>query len=261
MTNSYRNSIILIIGRFRTQYYCSYESTAVRTFPLDDAGKSAATSAAVSYGGFDYMPKSGGLASRGDSRVWACVSHIDCNSKNKIVATDGGYELFRSIDEHSEVRAELPTSFLGISAEFCPTIDEFVGQGMRPNRIHAELTLLCGADEAKKCRIPTKKKIAARRAALTSSPAFQFQTFADLKIWAESKLINTREKFEAVEDLDELLIFSIFYENIEIPDTSVGAAIGAMAQTATFGFIYGSKRTMNQLKNVSLEVRITNVFF
>ena len=49
-----------------------YKKEASRTFPLNEVGKAAAIQAAVGFGGNDFVPKSGGLVSRGDSRVWKC---------------------------------------------------------------------------------------------------------------------------------------------------------------------------------------------
>ena len=205
----------------------------------------------MGYDGNDFTSKSGGLASRGDTRVWACISHEDCEVKVKVVSMDDGFELFCSMNDHTEVRAALPGNFKGISAEFDKAVMELVGQGFPPNRIYSELIVQCGADEPKKERIPTKAKIAARRNALTRSPEFQFETFADMQAWAEGKLVTTKEKFDAVVDLDQLLVFSTFHEKIMIEDESEGAADGAMVESSTFGYIYASKRTMNQLRDVS----------
>ena len=204
----------------------------------------------MGFGGNDLVPKSGGLASRGDSRVWKCITHEDCEMKVKVVSTDDGYELFSSMDEHAEVRAALPGNFKGISAEFEGAVKELVGRGYPPNRIYSELIVQCGADEHKKERIPTKAKIAARRNALTRSPEFQFETFADMQAWAEGKLVTTKEEFDAVVNLDQLLVFSTFHEKIMIEDEDEGAADGALIESSTFGFIYGSKRTMSQLRDV-----------
>jgi hypothetical protein len=155
------------------------------------------------------------------------------------------------MDEHAEVRAALPDNFKGISAEFDGAVKELVGRGLSPNRIYSELIVQCGADEHKKERIPTKAKIAARRNGLTRSPEFQFDTFADMQAWAEGKLVATKEEFDAVVNLDQLLVFSTFHEKIMIEGESEGAADGAMIESSTFGFIYGSKRTMSQLRDVS----------
>jgi len=227
----------------------SYDEASL-TFPLGEIGKSAATQVAVSSGGNDYMPKSGGLASRGDTRVWGCVSHVDCSAKVKVVSTDRGFELHCSTDAHGEVRAALPKTFKGVSAEFSAAIKELVGQGFRPSRIRAELIVQCGADESKKGRIPDKPKIAARRLALSSSPEFQFGTFAVMNQWALDKLIDSREKFEAVKNMDQVLVLSIFHDEIEDLDESEGAADGATITTSTFGFICATKNTLHQLRDV-----------
>jgi len=72
-----------------------------------------------------------------------------------------------------------------------------------------------------------------------------------MQAWAEGKLVATKEEFDAVVNLDQLLVFSTFHEMIMIEDESDGAADGAMIESSTFGFIYGSKRTMSQLRDVS----------
>ena len=232
------------------RHHRSYEEEASCTFPLDEEGKVAAIQAAVGFGGYDFMPKSGGLASRGDTRVWACVTHVDCPAKLKVVSEDSVFELFCWTDVHSEQRAALPSTFKGISAEFDSKVQELVGQGLSPKWIHAELVVWCGDDESKKGRIPTKSKIAARLHKLKSSPLFKFETFAHLKMWAEDKLIDSKAKFEAVVNVDELLVYSLFYEEIDIPDELEGAAEGAMIETSTFGFIFGSKKTALQFRDV-----------
>jgi hypothetical protein len=205
----------------------------------------------VAFDGNDFVPDYGGLASRGDSRVWKCISHEGFEVKVKVVHGGDSYNLFRSMDEHGEVRAQLPRNFKGISAEFDAPVKELVSLGLPPNRIYSELIVQCGDDEDKKGRIPAKTKIAARRNGLIRSPEFQFSTFADMQAWAEDKLVATKEEFDAVTNLDQLLVFSIFHEDIRIEDESGGAEDGAMIDSSTFGFIYGSKRTMGQLRDVS----------
>jgi hypothetical protein len=166
---------------------------------------------------------------------------VDCEFKVKVVSMDDGFELFCSIDKHAEVRAALPDNFKGISAEFDGAVKELVGRGFPPNRIYSELIVQCGADEHKKKRIPTKAKIAARRNGLTRSPEFQFDTFADMQAWAEGKLVAIKEEFDAVVNLDQLLVFSTFHEKIMIEGESEGAADGAMIESSTLGITYGEQ--------------------
>ena len=93
--------------------------------------------------------------------------------------------------------------------------------------------------------MPSKDKISARRTTLTASPMFMFATNADMLAWAtqEGRLITTRAEFDAVVDLDLLLVFSTFYYDIQVKDESPNAAEGATLPAATFGFNFGSKRS------------------
>jgi hypothetical protein len=188
--------------------------------------------------------------SRGDYRVWTCITHVECPCKIKVVVSDIGYELSFSMNEHTLLRASLPATFKGISAEFDDAVKELVGKDLKPNRIHAELIIRCGGDESKKERVPSKKKIGARRIALSASPQFQFATFADLKDWTDSRLIESKEVFEAEQDLDKVHVLSTFNYEIEIDDDSLGAAKGAKLKTSTFGFVAASKRTLQQFRDV-----------
>ena len=86
----------------------------------------------MAFNGNDLVPSYGGLASRGDSRVWKCISHVDCEFKVKVVSMDDRFDLFCSMDEHAEVRAALPGNFKGISAEFDGAVKELVGRSLPP---------------------------------------------------------------------------------------------------------------------------------
>lgn len=182
--------------------------------------------------------------------MWGCVSHVNCPHKIKVVASEDGYNLFCSTKEHASERAALPANFKGISAEFDGTVKELAGQGHKPNRIRAELIMQCGADESKKGRVPTKQKIAARCVALSASPAFQFETFADLMLWANDKRLDSKEAFAAEQDLDKVIVLSTFSFEIEIDDDSEGAPKGAKIATTTFGFVASSKRILLQFRDV-----------
>jgi hypothetical protein len=107
-----------------------------------------------------------------------------------------------------------------------------------------ELTMACGADEAKKLTVLSKDNISARRTTLTTSPMFMFATNADMLAWAteSGRLITTRAEFDEVDDLDKLLVFSTFYFEIQVKDESPNAVEGATIPTTTFGFNFGSKR-------------------
>lgn len=217
--------------------------------------------AASTHCGNDYRPLSGSLASRGNNRIWICISHVNCKKKVKVVNTGVGFDSFESAYEdgdssrgHALLRAPLPHNFKGISAEFDFKICELVGQGKTPNRILSELIIWCNGDESKKERIPTILKIRARRAALTSSPEFQFETLADMMLWAQEKLITTKEQFDAVVDLDRLLVFKTFHEmscNREYEDEPAHADRGRPSMKLSFGFTFSTKRLMNQFRDVS----------
>ena len=186
---------------------------------------------------------------RGDIRVWTCVTNVDCPSEVKVVAGDY-YELSYSLDKHAERLAPLPENFKGISAEFAGVVKEFVSRGYTPSRIHSELLLLCGDDEQKKQRVPNQRKISARRQALLRTPEFQFATFADMREWAERRLVKTKKDFDNVKNAHDVLVFKTFNEKITIEDEAEGAAERAMIESSTFGFIYGTKQTMYQLRHV-----------
>ena len=61
--------------------------------------------------------------------------------------------------------------------------------------------------------------------------------------------MRSQVEFEAIEDLDSLIVYSTFCE-VEVKDESEGAPLGSMVSVTTFGFNFGSKRTALQLKRV-----------
>lgn len=192
--------------------------------------------AAKIFKGYDFWGSTGSLASAGGSRCFRCISHSDCPMKVKLVsgnADEGGYNLFSSLGNHSSARILLPPSFKGISAEFTDDIDMGVRKGWPPNRIVSELILACGADEEKKLRVPKKEKISARRVSLTSSPQFLFKTAADMLLYVNvpGRLVTTRAEFDAIEDLDQLIVYGTFFYDIMVKDDSPGAAEGATVRT------------------------------
>ena len=175
--------------------------------PPTEKGKNDAAEAAKCIGSLDFGAAAGCLASPGDVRTFRCISHRDCAMRSKVVylgnASTEGFVVFISLGDHEGEKNPLPKGFKGISAEFSSKVDSFIGRGWTRTRIRGELTMACGADEAKKLRVPSKDKISARRTTLTTSPMFMFATNADMLAWAteSSRLITTRAEFDEVDDL------------------------------------------------------------
>ena len=167
-------------------------------------------------------------------------------------ADDGGFFLFSSLGDHASERLPLPPGFKGIGAEFVADVDKGVGKGWTPKRIVSELILLCGADEAKKLRVPTRDKIAARRSTMTRSSQFKFATVADMLEYVNEpgRLVTTLEMFNAIEDLDQILVCGTFFYDTTVKDDSPGAAEGSTVPGKTFGFNFGTKRLLFQLGQV-----------
>ena len=247
---------LLKLIRIYTLLKCRYSIEPKATFPPSEKGKKQAVEAATTLGRNDFGESTGSLASRGDSRVFKCITHVDCSARTKVVfvgtGPNEGYWLHSSLAEHALVRKSLPAGFKGISAEFVEEVDEMLGKGHSPNQVLAELTLLCGEDQPRKLRLPRKDKLAAYRKKLENSPRFKFETVADMLAWANvpGRRVVTREEFDAVEDEDKLLVFDTFYFIIRVKDESEGAAEGATVEAPTFGFNFGSKRTVKQLGQV-----------
>ena len=213
-----------------------------------------AVEAAMVFGGFDFGLSQGALASRGSSRTWSCISHVNCPMKVKLQnlgAGDGeGFHLFSSQGVHAPEKKPLPNNFKGISAEFLNKVDEGVIKGHKPVRIESEITVACGTDERKKARMPTRAKISARRAALMRSSRLTFETYADMMDFVHDKMVQTSEEFDAVQDHDMMLVYNTFCYDIQVKDESEGAAEDAKVAAVTFGFNFGSKRTALQFKQV-----------
>lgn len=169
-----------------------YNDEPVKKFPPGEEGKRAAVEFAKRLDEFDFGNSTGSLVNRDDRQVFGCLSHVDCSVKSKVVnfGTPGGYSVFCSEEAHTQERASLSKHFQGISAEFADMVDKLIGQGYVTSRVRAELIISCGADEAKKTRVPTKEKISARKGALLKSSQFQFKTLADMMMWANGKMVN-----------------------------------------------------------------------
>ena len=162
-----------------------FHDEPVKKFPPGEKGKREAVEYAKRLGKFDFGSSTGSLANRDDRQVFRCLSHHNCSAKSKVVnfGTPGGFSVFCSEEAHTQERAALPKHFQGISAEFADMVDKLIGQGYVTSRVHTELIISCGADEAKKMRVPSKAKISARKGALLKSSLFQFETFADMMMW------------------------------------------------------------------------------
>ena len=223
-------------------------------FPPGDRGKHDAVEAAVIVGMFDFGKSAGSLSSPGNSRTWCCISHKSCLKRVKVLFAgnhaDEGFQLFESIGDHAHERIPLPKGFKGISAEFSSEVDVLLGKGLKPLRVLSELTISCSADDGKKLRLPSRKKITARKTALFDSSKFQFQTNADMMLFCNSRLVRSQVEFDAIEDIDSLIVYSTFCEVVEVKDETEGAPLGSMVSATTLGFNFGSKRTALQLKRV-----------
>ena len=68
--------------------------------------------------------------------------------------------------------------------------------------------------------------------------------------FCNSRLVRSQEEFNAIKDIDSLIVYSTFCEVVEVKDESEGAPLGSMVSVTTFGFNFGSKRTALQLKRV-----------
>ena len=190
----------------------------------------------------------------------SCISHENCPQTLKILNnSQEGYEIFErdEFTEHSNVRAELPRSFQGISAEFLDDVDKLIAKGKNPRQIIVALLIKCGKDESKKKRVPTKDKITAHRIKRRRTPLFGFKTFNDLNEFALPKLVDSKEKFDAIEDWDQLIVINIFVMkvNIKNPDT------GKRACTETMGFVYTTKRQMEQYRDYMLAMLALQYIF
>ena len=163
-----------------------------------------------------------------------------------------GFHLLESEGEHAEEKKPLPKNFKGISAEFLKKVDEGIKKGYRPVRIESEMTVACGADESMKARMPSRAKISARRGALRGTSQLTFEIYAGMMEFVEGRMVRTQEEFDAVDDLDQMLLYSTFCIEIQVKDESEGAAENAKVAAVTFGFNHGSKRTALQFKQVSV---------
>jgi len=139
---------------------------------------------------------------------------------------DGGFFLFTLlVGDHALERLPLPPGFKGISAEFVTDVDTGLAKGWTPKRIVSQLIIACGANEAKKLRVPTIDKIAARRSTMTSSPQFKFEKVADMLLYVNEpgRLVTTRAMFDAIDNYDQLLVYSTFFYDTTVKDDSPGA--------------------------------------
>jgi len=242
-------------NKTRPNQLLRFSSEPSLTFPSGEKGKAAAVDAAKTFGGCDFGGSTGSLASAGGSRSFKCITHVGCSMKVKVAsgeADEGGFFLFSSLGDHASERLPLPPGFKGIGAEFVADVDTGVGKGWTPKRIVAELIISCGANEAKKLRVPTRDKIAARRSTMTSSPQFKFDTAADMLMYVNEpgRLVTTRAMFDAIDNQDQLLVYSTFFYDTTVKDDSPGAAEGATVPAKTFGFNFGTKRLLFQLGQV-----------
>jgi hypothetical protein len=230
--------------------------SAVRTFPATDEGKSNAVDAATQHGTNDYSSSAGSLASMGSSRTWRCISHVDCEKKVRVMNRGmQGFELLESAGEHTGQRAVLPTSFQGVSAEFRGRVLELIRLGSTPTNIHATLLTDCGADEAKKARLPTLQKIRALSIRKVATGEFQFATQVDMLNACQDHLIETKGDFDLIENLDKLIVLRHFKVVVHVKDDTPGAPAGTTKSVTSLGFVFSSKRILLQFKQAILDAK------
>lgn len=150
-------------------------------------------------------------------------------------------------------RIPLPDHFQGISGEFIEIVDAGIKKGHAPTRIQAEARIACGADEAKKGRVPTLAKITSRRSKKFKSPEFEFKTNLDMLNFCEGKMCSNEASFNAVEDFDAMLVLATFSLETKIKDDTPGARAGATVNVPSIGFIFSSKRILLQFKQAILD--------